>query len=129
MSTLTVHSNAARRPPSDRRARQRMAVPTHTRVVGETAGVVLVAILLVVGLWLGGARGSASTGSALIRVDAGQTLWSIASQHPLTGLTTEQTAELIARANGLAGYRLVAGSTLRIPIQETAGDAPAIAMR
>lgn len=63
--------------------------------------------------------------TALVRVESGETLWSLAQSHPVEGLTTEQTADLIAEMNGVTGPIHV-GSELKVPSE---GDAAALAMR
>jgi len=50
-----------------------------------------------------------------VRVHAGDTPWSIAQSHPVDGLTTAQTADLIIEMNGVDGSCLVAGESIRIP--------------
>lgn len=56
-----------------------------------------------------------------VRIAAGDTLWGIARQHQIAGLSTAQTADYIARLNGLKSSVLVMGSELRIPAPGTAG--------
>jgi Tfp pilus assembly protein FimV len=128
MSTLAARpaSQAATR--GSRRGGDHTSTSRNTAVL-ETIGLILVAILLVIGLWLAGGGNANPATHALIRVDEGQTLWSIAAQHPMPGLTTEQTAELIAKTNQLSGDSIAAGSELAIPVPEAVGDDLTVAMR
>jgi LysM domain len=93
----------------------------------EAIALLLVAIALVFATLA--TRGSASDGvaSQSIRVEHGQTLWALAEQHPMFGLTTEQTAQLIASINHLDARCLAAGSTIRVPAR--LADYPAVAWR
>lgn len=58
-------------------------------------------------------------------VEQGQTLWALAVAHPVSGLTTEQTADLIGRINGIEGS-LSAGSVVKVP---AGPEHTAVAMR
>jgi len=61
-----------------------------------------------------------------VRVEAGETLWSLADEHPVDGLTTEQAVVLIADMNNLDdGTPLHAGRTIRVP-SRTAADGVAL---
>jgi hypothetical protein len=61
-----------------------------------------------------------------VRISGGDTLWSIASAHPVTGLDTAQTVDLIAELNHLDGFGLVAGDTVLVP---AGGSSDNITMR
>lgn len=52
-----------------------------------------------------------------VRVEQGDTLWAIASRNAPDGLSTAQTADLIAELNGLSSPLLVAGRELDVPTQ------------
>ena len=58
--------------------------------------------------------------STRVRVERGDTLWAIAKQHRVSGLSTEQTADLIARLNNLDAPALVAGRELKVPVSRSA---------
>jgi LysM repeat protein len=58
-----------------------------------------------------------------MQVQAGDTLWSIARAHPIAGLSTEQTAEAIARDNRLTVGALTAGQALLVPASAERGQA------
>ncbi len=60
-------------------------------------------------------------------VEQGDTLWALAQSHPVEGLSTEQTAGLIASLNGLESSTLHAGSAIKVP--STRPEAPRTAMR
>ena len=53
--------------------------------------------------------------STSVRVESGQTLWNLAESHPVAGMSTDQTAELIAGLNDLGGRGLVAHTIVRVP--------------
>lgn len=77
------------------------------------------------------ARGSDSTSieTRTVRVQAGDTLWSLASRHPVAGRTTAQTARLLADLNDVDADSLSAGTVVRVPVSETDIDRGALAMR
>jgi len=52
----------------------------------------------------------------LVRVGAGQTVWELARTHPVAGLSTAQTAQLIAEINDLQDSSLIAGTEIRVPV-------------
>lgn len=58
-------------------------------------------------------------------VEQGQTLWALAVAHPVSGLTTQQTADLIADINGIEGS-LSVGSVVKVP---AGPEHTAVAMR
>ena len=106
----------------DRVSTRLTAVPRARRYGGSVSLVEIVIVgavlvLLIVGASVG-ADGSRTHVVAVhtVRVEAGQTLWSIARSNPLPGLTTQQTAELIARTNGLDDGRVAARTSIRIPV-------------
>lgn len=62
----------------------------------------------------------ASVQTRLVRVEAGDSLWAIAKAHPVAGLRTEETVELIRRSNGLEGSLVYAGQVIEVPdLEET----------
>ena len=78
-----------------------------------------VALLLVLATVIGAsAPRSTPTEMRSVHVEAGQTLWSIAKANALPGLTTEQTAQLIARANGLTRFSLAEHTSLKVPVAQ-----------
>jgi Tfp pilus assembly protein FimV len=50
-----------------------------------------------------------------IRVRTGESLWSVARSHPVEGLSTAQTVQLIVELNRLEGQALIAGTDIRVP--------------
>jgi LysM repeat protein len=52
-----------------------------------------------------------------VTVDPRDTLWEIASEHPVEGLTTAETVAIIRRANGLASGVIQPGQVLNVPSQ------------
>lgn len=76
------------------------------------------------GLILAGAfmsMGSPAThvSSSAITVRSGDTIWSLAKQHPVEGLSTAQTVEVIRDLNGLDSSTIAAGSSLMVPADES----------
>ena len=83
----------------------------------EIAIVIAIVVLLILGVATGANTPREHVAAVrTIRVEAGQTLWSIARSNPVPGLTTQQTVELIARTNGLGDDRVAALESLRVPV-------------
>ena len=74
----------------------------------------LVALLLA-GVTLTGHPAGYQVRSTSVRVESGQTLWDLAESHPVAGMSTDQTAELIARLNNVGSRGLVAHTVVRVP--------------
>ncbi len=93
----------------------------------------IVALVVIAGLLIVGALKAQPTGAPAdlatqtLQVQTGQTLWAIAQAHPIDGLTTAQTAEVISRSNNLSGSVLNAGQTLQVPSADSVG--PQLASR
>ena len=108
------------------RAPYRMA-PEHeaSSASSRRAGALLVVIALaaVFTLAIGMlAMGQASLDAAIasrdrieIVVDAGDTLWGIASDHAVDGLSTQDTVDVVRAWNGLTSSSLTPGTTLVVP--------------
>ena len=54
--------------------------------------------------------------TATVRVQPNQSLWSIALEHPVDGLTTAEAVDLIREVNAMDTSRLRAGQLLEIPV-------------
>lgn len=50
-----------------------------------------------------------------VKVEQGDTLWGLALAHPVQGLTTAETAELIRRANGMPSPVIHPGQVIMVP--------------
>jgi LysM repeat protein len=107
------------------------ARPTATRHTAwvEIAALVLIAALLLAGALYNSGSLRHDTPSTQVRVEHGETLWALASAHPVAGQSTEQTAELIAELNGLDSGTVVAGTVIRIPAGANGDSGLALAMR
>lgn len=60
-------------------------------------------------------------------VESGDSLWALALEHPMQGLSTAQTADLIAEVNHLPSSTLRPGDMLTVPVAPDASLA--VAMR
>jgi nucleoid-associated protein YgaU len=83
----------------------------------EMVVLLAIAALLIAGVLHDRARTPDVSASHTVQVSAGDTLWSIAKANPVAGLSTAQTAERIARANGLNSAALASGQTIRVPAE------------
>lgn len=50
-----------------------------------------------------------------VRVHAGDSLWSLAEEHPVDGLSTQETSDMIRSVNHLEHGSLDAGAHLKVP--------------
>lgn len=50
-----------------------------------------------------------------IRVQSGDSLWSLAQEHPIEGLSTQETSDMIRNVNHLEHGSLDAGEHLKVP--------------
>jgi len=114
MSSTVAATNRSFAAQSGTRRRAHGAGPRLT-AWAEIAALLFIAGALVLATVVTSGRAAANVPSEQVRVESGQTLWTLAAQHPIAGLTTEQTAELIANTNRLGVGKVTAGSTIKIP--------------
>jgi hypothetical protein len=111
-TTATTSTRFAERPRAARRASR---AASRQVVWAEIVALVLITVALIAALVVTSGRTHAKVPSERTRVENGQTLWTLASEHPVSGLTTEQTAELIASVNHIEGGQVRAGQSIHIP--------------
>jgi LysM domain len=94
--------------------------------LGEIAIIVaLIAAVIVAAVLSGAGTAPEPVHESTIKVGAGESLWAIASAHPMPGQTTQQTVDTIRRVNHLTGSSVAEGSVLRI--STVTGSAVALA--
>ena len=109
----------ARPQPRKRRADRGLAAVAETLLLIVVAGLLIAAVVVT-------ASGSrTSVRSERTFVARGESLWELASAHPVVGLTTQQTADLIASMNGLADGQVAAGTVVSVPSRPDSGLAMA----
>ena len=120
MSTTTIARHTRQFQP--RRRNGRTLARTRSRSTGlvllEVALLVAIIVLLIAGVVMTSGRVHAQAPMSPVFVESGQTLWSIAAQHPVLGQTTEQTADMISEINGVRGGRVIAGDTIVVPARQ-----------
>lgn len=52
-----------------------------------------------------------------VRVQPGDSLWSLAQEHPIEGLSTQETSDMIRSVNHLERGSLDAGAHLKVPVR------------
>lgn len=105
----------------------REAVATPGRAF-EVAVVLMLLVALFAVAWLSGRSTSASAPVRQVRVEAGDTLWSLAKSHPLPGQSTAETVRVLVELNDIDASTLVAGTVVSVPdARDSAGSA--LAMR
>lgn len=96
-----------------RAKRVRSATPIETTVLA------LIVVALFAAAWLSGRAPSQELATETLRVRPGQTLWSIAREHPSPGRSTAETVQFLAQINGLEGVAVAAGAMLEVPAAGT----------
>lgn len=112
-----VSTSQHRRPQVAYRSAARVA---RVRTLGPLEMLVLaiIAALIIASPFATRQHTNVSGGTRTLQVQSGDNLWSIAQQHPVKGLSTAQTVELIAAGNGLGHGRVSPGQTIVIPSEE-----------
>lgn len=123
-------SSSAPGPVSDRARHGRTRTRgRHSNAVLHGTAVALVGTamaVLVAGIALNPAPPAPAAWASVSVGDSG-TLWQLAQQHSVPGLSTAETVELIRLENGLASSIVYAGQTLRVPA--TSNAAAVVAQR
>lgn len=105
-----------------RRTRRRSVTPIEAAII-----VLCLLSLIAVFAWEARADARPEVQTMAVRVTASQTLWDLASAHPIDGLTTAQTVEHIRDLNDLPGSRIAEGQEIEVPVP--ANDMAAMAAR
>ena len=72
-------------------------------------------LLNVRGAW-GAVGDGGDIATVMVAVEEGDTLWSMAEDHPIDGLTTQQCVRWVIDRNGLDGAVLTPGQVLELPL-------------
>lgn len=106
-------------------ARNQQAVAAPGRVALKVPTIVAVAVALTLFVVLAtsvfSARHAAYAESVsnvtyeTIRVQSGDSLWSLAEEYPIEGLSTQETSDMIRNVNHLEHGSLAAGAHLKVP--------------
>lgn len=106
-------------------ARNQQAVAAPGRVALKVPTIVAVAVALTLFFVLAtsvfSARHAAYAESVsnvtyeTIRVQSGDSLWSLAEEYPIEGLSTQETSDMIRKVNHLEHGSLAAGAHLKVP--------------
>lgn len=106
-------------------ARNQQTVAAPVRVALKVSTIVAVAVALTLFFVLAtsvfSARHAAYAESVsnvtyeTIRVRAGDSLWSLAEEYPIEGLSTQETSDMIRNVNHLEHGSLAAGAHLKVP--------------
>jgi len=87
------------------------------RLVAEMAALALIAMLLIaLPILSRGSTAPVTAATAQVIAQPGDTLWSVAQAHPLPGMTTAETADHIADLNHIESSRIIAGSSIAVPV-------------
>ena len=101
---------------------RRSALATAAVIALVIASVIVAALAM-----LADPQPPAPTSWTSVSVEPNASLWTLASAHPVEGLSTPETVQLIAQENGLATGMLQVGDTLLVPA--TSSCATALAQR
>ena len=97
---------------------------THAQPVASTkvfALVVLVFVLVALPVCVLASMNDARTAAIdsityeTVSIQAGDSVWSLAQEHGVDGLTTQDVSEVISEANDLSGKILQPGQTVKVP--------------
>ena len=100
-------------------ARNQQAVVAPARVALKVPTIVAVAVVFATSVF--SARHAAYAESVsnvtyeTIRVRPGDSLWSLAEEYPIEGLSTQETSDMIRNVNHLEHGSLAAGAHLKVP--------------
>lgn len=105
------------------RIQQTVGAPTRATLKVSTIVAVAVALTLffVLATSIFSARHAAYAESVsnvtyeTVRVQSGDSLWSLAQEHPIEGLSTQETSDMIRNVNHLEHGSLDAGAHLKVP--------------
>jgi nucleoid-associated protein YgaU len=95
----------------------------------ETAIVVIVVTCLFAAAWFSGRPALPPAHTTSVRVEQGDTLWSLAKQHRAEGMTTAETVELLAQLNRIDGATIRVGDVIDVPASLSFDAEVALAMR
>lgn len=95
----------------------------------ETAIVVVVVACLFAAAWFSGRPAVPQTDTTPVQVEQGDTLWSLARQHRVDGMSTAQTVELLAQLNRVEGATIRVGDVIDVPATVGFDSGAALAMR
>jgi len=123
-----VGTQSRRRPSSRHTAVTYRHADRAIRTLTSVAIAALVLSALVVGALSVGVRREppAPAGWTTVSVDPNGSLWQLAQTHPVGGLDTAATVELIRAENGLESSVLLVGQTLRVPGSTVSATAVAL---
>ncbi len=110
---------------SGKPVRSRRVATTSASVALKASTIVVLAVALtlffVLGTSIFSARHAAYAESVsnvtyeTVRVQSGDSLWSLAQEHPIEGLSTQETSDMIRNVNHLEHGSLDAGAHLKVP--------------
>lgn len=123
--TVVKGGRSGYRPLPVKSARNQHAVAAPTPVALKVSTIVAVAVALTLFFVLAtsvfSARHAAYAESVsnvtyeTIRVQPGDSLWSLAEEYPIEGLSTQETSDMIRNVNHLEHGSLAAGAYLKVP--------------
>ena len=114
--TRTVTSIHAASPiRRSRRSARRCDTRSRRLSIAEIVAMLVIVVLLMAGPVLSRTVSPSDVPTTVVSVGQGDNLWTIAAAHPVNGLTTAQTADLIVRLNNLESVTIAAGRTLEVP--------------
>ena len=85
----------------------------------ELAVLLAIAVMLVLGALLTGGTHGSPPSLLSEKVKVGESLWAIAQRHPVEGLSTSQSVDLLTSLNHLDEDSISPGQTLLVPVSRT----------
>ena len=82
----------------------------------ETLALVVIAALLIIGAISSARPAPKQPELSSLKVQAGDTVWTLAVTHPVQGLTTAEVADLITRTNRRETALITPGESILVPV-------------
>jgi LysM repeat protein len=83
----------------------------------EVIALIVIAVLLILGAVVTSPRSAPAPSLTALKVTAGDSLWMLAADHPVEGLTTAQVSEILMEANHLEAPLVTPGQTILVPVE------------
>lgn len=117
-SRMSSDSHVRRPATNDRTSGRRGTARRRLRTLEALCVLAVAASLILAAALSGAGRPHEVSSVTAVRVQKAQTLWELASDHPVPGQETLQTIETIRELNGLGDRTLLEGTVVLVPAPE-----------
>jgi len=95
--------------------RDRRSIERQARNWIEIAVLIVIVVLLIVGAVTTSQQRNVMPKLAMVKVQSGDTLWTLAKNHPVKGLSTQQVVGMLTEVNSLSGPVVTPGESILLP--------------